>query len=91
MLLAVPYNNQLTAMLGHGVYECEYIKEDSVWKFRKMHFYLVFRTPWDQGWVKTPVVHSMAKGTPDQPSTVYKPLPEGYVVPFHFKNPVTNK
>jgi hypothetical protein len=91
MLLATPLNNQLTALLGHGVYECEYTKESDIWKFRKMHFYLVFRTPWDQGWVKTPVVHSMAKGTPDQPTTVYKPLPASYTVPFHFSNPVTGK
>jgi hypothetical protein len=50
MLLATPLNNQLTALLGHGVYECVYIKESDIWKFKKMHFYLVFRTPWDQGW-----------------------------------------
>jgi hypothetical protein len=91
ILLAVPYNNQLTAMVGFGVYETEYIKENGVWAFKKMHFYLVFRTPLNEGWAKTPVVYSMAKGTPDKPSTVYKPLPERYIVPFHYKNPVTGK
>ena len=91
MLLAVPYQGQLTALLGHGVYECEYIKEGAIWLFRKMHFYLVFRTPLDQGWVKVPVVHSMAAGTPDRPATVYQPLPASYKVPFHYPNPVTPK
>jgi len=91
MLLSVPLNGELTAMLGHGVYENEYIKENGIWKFRKMHFYLTFRSPLDKGWVKMPVVHSMARGTPDLPTTVYKPLPENYQVPFHYKNPVTGK
>lgn len=89
MLLAVPWKDGLTAMLGHGVYDVDYVKESGIWQFKKLHFYLTFRTPLDQGWVKIPVVHSMAAGTPDAPSTVYKPLPEGYIVPFRFKHPVT--
>jgi hypothetical protein len=91
ILLATPLNNQLKAALGYGVYEDEYVKENKVWKFKKMHFYLVFRTPLEEGWVKTPVVLSMAKGSPDLPTTVYKPYPAGYVVPYHYKNPVTGK
>ena len=85
--------------LGYGINEnriykfdwIKYIKENNIWKFKKMHFYLVFRTPLDEGWVKTPVVLSMAKGSADLPATVYKPYPSGYVIPFHFKNPVTGK
>jgi len=91
ILLAVPYKDELTAMVGYGVYEVEYIKEKGVWAFKKMHFYLTFRTPLHEGWVKTPVVYSMASGTPDKPATVYKPLPDRYIIPFHYKNPVTNK
>ena len=91
ILLGVPYKDELTAMVGFGVYEVGYIKEDGVWSFRKMHFHLIFRTPLHEGWVKTPVVYSMAAGTPDKPSTIYKPLPDRYVVPFHYKNPVTNQ
>ena len=91
ILLGVPYHNELTAMVGFGVYEVDYIKEHGVWAFKKMHFHLIFRTPLHEGWVKTPVVYSMAGGKPDKPSTVYKPLPERYVVPFHYNNPVTDK
>jgi hypothetical protein len=91
ILLAVPYNKELTAMVGFGVYEVEYVKEGSIWAFKKMHFYLIFRTPLHEGWAKTPVVYSMANGTPDKPSTVYKPLPDRYIVPFHYNNPVTEK
>ena len=91
MLLATPINEALRAMIGYGVYEVEYIKEDGIWKFKKIHFYLTFRTPLDEGWVKTPVMISMARGTPDLPTTVYKPYPEKYITPFHYKNPVTGR
>lgn len=91
MLLATPVEGELKALLGHGIYEVEYIKEDGIWKFKKMHFYLNFRAPLEEGWVKTPVVISMAKGTPDLPPTVYKPYPEKYIVPFHYKHPITGK
>ncbi len=91
MLLAVPLYGNIRAMLGHGVYEDEYIKEKGIWQFKKMHYYLTFRTPLDEGWVKTPVVHSMARGTPDLPSTGYEPYPGGFIAPFHYKNPVTQR
>jgi hypothetical protein len=93
MLIATPINGELKAVLGHGVYEVEYMKQDGVWKFGKMHFYLTFRTPLDEGWVKTPVVVSMKSPHKlyDLPTTVYKPHPERFIVPFHYKNPVTGK
>jgi hypothetical protein len=92
MLLASPLKPpEVTAMLGHGVYEDEYVKEDNIWKIKKMRYYLTFRTPLDEGWVKTPVVLSMARGTPDLPSTGYKPYPQGFIAPFHYKNPVSGK
>ena len=40
----------------HGIYENTYVKEDGVWKFKKLHFNLVFRTPFEDGWLKVPVV-----------------------------------
>jgi hypothetical protein len=91
MLLASNLPSGVKAMLGHGVYEDEYVKEDHIWKIKKMHYYLTFRTPLDEGWVKTPVVLSMARGTPDLPSTGYKPYPQGFVAPFHYPNPVSGK
>jgi hypothetical protein len=91
MLLATPLNGNIRAMQGHGVYEDEYIKENGIWQFKKMRYYLTFRTPLDEGWVKTPVVHSMAKGTPDLASTGYQPYPEKFIAPFHFKNPVSHR
>lgn len=91
MLLATPLNGNIRALQGHGVYEDEYTKENGVWQFKKMRYFLTFRTPLDEGWVKTPVVHSMAKGTADLPSTGYKPYPEKFIAPFHYKNPVSQR
>ena len=91
MFIATPVNNELRAVIGHGVYEVSYVKEEGIWKFGKMHFYLTFRTPLDEGWVKNPVVISMARQNHDLPTTVYKPYPENYIVPFHYRHPVTGK
>jgi hypothetical protein len=95
--VALPVKGELRAMWGHGEYENEYIKEDGKWKFTKLHFFLTFRTPYEDGWVKTPVLEGvpleMVPETlrPDKPSTVYKPYPSGYIFPFHFKHPITGK
>ena len=75
---------------GHGIYENEYVKEDGKWKFRKLYFNLTFRTPFEDGWLKTPVVGQAINDPvkPDRPPTAYHPYPSGYVVPYHWENPV---
>jgi hypothetical protein len=78
----------------HGVYENEYVKEAGKWKIKKLYFNLTFRTPYEDGWLKVPVVgqHGPDKVIkPDAPPTAYTPYPSGYHVPFHFKHPVTSK
>ena len=78
----------------HGTYENDYVKENGKWKFKKLHFNLVFRTPFEDGWLKVPVVgqHGPDKVIkPDAPPTAYFPYPSGYHVPFSFKHPITGK
>jgi hypothetical protein len=78
----------------HGVYENEYVKEDGKWKFKKLYFNLVFRTPYEEGWLKVPVVGQYGPSTevpPDAPPTAYLPYPLGYEVPFSFKHPKSGK
>ena len=78
----------------HGTYENEYVKEDGKWKIKKLHFNLTFRTPYEEGWLKVPVVGQHGPNAlvkPDAPPTAYHPYPSGYHVPFSFKNPVTGK
>jgi hypothetical protein len=77
-----------------GVYENDYVKENGKWKIKKLHFYLTFRTPFEDGWLKVPVVgfhgpDPVAK--PDEPTTVHSPYPSGYHVPVHYKHPITGK
>jgi hypothetical protein len=78
---------------GHGVYENEYVKEGRQWKFKKLYFNLTFQTPYEDGWLKTPVISRTKDYTvkPDKPSTAYYPYPSGYVVPYHWKNPMSNE
>ena len=78
----------------HGVYENEYVKEDGKWKFKKLYFNLTFRTPYEDGWLKVPVVGQNGPDEvikPDAPPTAYFPYPSGYHVPFHFKHLITGK
>jgi hypothetical protein len=50
--LPAPVTEQVTPMWLCGKYEMDYIKEDNRWKFLHLRFFLIFRTPYDQGWVK---------------------------------------
>ena len=78
----------------HGIYENEYVKEEGKWKFKKIHFNLNFRTPYEEGWLKVPVVGQLGPDLeipPDEPPTAYYPYPSGYHVPFSFKHPITGK
>lgn len=39
-----------------GSYHNEYVRENGVWKISLFKFKYNFRTPYDEGWVKTPVI-----------------------------------
>ena len=77
---------------GHGIYENEYVKENGEWKFKKLYFNLTFQTPYEDGWLKTPVISRLERDPvkPDKPSTAYFPYPSGYRVPCHWKNDPTD-
>lgn len=84
---------------NEGVYENKYVKEDGVWKFRKMKFWSTFFTPYEGGWAKQepPPIGwgaNMASDDlpPDRPSDPgYRMYPRYFVPPFHFDNPVSGK
>lgn len=78
----------------HGTYENEYVKENGVWKLKKLYFNLTFRTPYESGWLKVPVVGQNGPDKvikPDASPTAYFPYPSGYHVPFSFTHPVSGK
>jgi hypothetical protein len=82
---------------GEGVYENEYVKEDGVWKIRKLHWFATFVAPYEGGWLdadpKAIEEYALGRGvTPDRPPSMqYEPYPGVFVPPFHYPNPVTGE
>jgi hypothetical protein len=88
------HDGELRQLWAHGIYENEYVKEDGKWKIKKLFFFLNFRTPYEDGWLKTPVVSHNgpdANIPPDAPPTNFHPFPSGVHFPPHFKHPITGK
>ena len=90
------------AFWNEGTYENDYVKEDGVWKFKKLKFWSRYFTEFDKGWAKQgipPIGDSANKPNPDYPPDEPSPpedlhsmYPEYYFVPpFHYPNPVSGK
>lgn len=77
-LLQLTRNAQGLPMWGSGIYENELVKEDGVWKFKRLHFYRTWLVDYKDGWA-TPV-----KGE----GQLY---PSRFTPPFHYRNPVSGR
>ncbi len=90
---ALPRRGELRALIGCGIWENEYIKENGVWKLLKVFWNDIISSPLDEGWVKTPYLSNppMANRPPPGPNTHFATYPSGYIFPYHYKNPVTGK
>ena len=90
---ALPRGGKLRALVGYGIWEMDYIKEDGVWKIWKLLFYDIFSSPIEEGWVKTPFINNPPAKV--RPPAVrgkdMRPYPSGYILAYHYKNPVTGK
>jgi len=85
---------QQFAIWAEGVFSNDYVKEDGVWKFKSMHYYATFYTPYADGWAKTALPNNgpSKEFPPDAPPSVqYDVFPGSYIPPYHFPNPVTGK
>jgi hypothetical protein len=91
-LEALPIEGVVRPVFSSGIYENEYVREGGKWKFKKLHWFRIFLTPFEDGWVKTPVL-DIRKHRPkaDRPPTANNPYPSGYIFPFHYKHPITGK
>jgi hypothetical protein len=77
-----------------GPYENEYVKEDGVWRIRKLHWYTTVSGSYDKGWHKQayPANSVLTDLPPDRPpSQVYKSWPDFFLPPYHYTNPITGK
>ena len=83
-----------SAQWAEGTYENEYVKEDGVWKIKKLHYYMTYYVDYYKGWDQggNPPPGPIARFPPDQPTTVpYKLYPDVFIPPYHYTNPVTGK
>ncbi len=88
------HEGELRQLWGNGIYENEYVKEDGKWMFKKVFFFLNFRTPYEDGWLNVPVIGQngpSAEVPPDSPPTFYYPYPAGVHLKPHYKHPITGK
>jgi hypothetical protein len=96
-------DNRVTQAMVCGVYENEYIKEEGIWKFWKIKWVPFYSFSPENGWVKPERLAKkelLADGqtrfpdwwNPDLPGKgIDFSYPSGYILPFHFKHPVTGK
>jgi hypothetical protein len=83
-----------SAQWGEGTYENEYVKENGVWKFKSLHFFVTYYIDYDKGWDKggNPPPGTIKGFPPDQPPSVnYKTFPDVFIPSYHYKNPVTGR
>ena len=93
--------------LACGIYENDFIKEDGVWKLWKIKWVPVYSGTPATGWVKPErIAKPRSPAKPMKEGEVMVPdwwksdlpakgiaysYPSGYILPFHFKHPVTGK
>ena len=94
---ALPAGEGVLQAWANGIYTSKYLKENGKWKIWKLVWYPVLMVPPDAGWVKSDrVAHITPENLPkppmaDKPRDIDPLYPSGYIVPFHYRHPVSGK
>jgi hypothetical protein len=96
--VAAPHGKGVGQSIMNGIYENEYIKQDGKWKFKRIHWAMNYMMKPGPGLVapeRLAAADSEFKMTwpePDIPPTRFDArYPSGYILPFHYKHPITGK
>jgi hypothetical protein len=94
--VALPAGKGVRPISLNGIYTVEYVRENSKWKINKLKFHPIILASPGEGWVKKERIAAVAPGEggkrgPAKPMDSDARYPSGYIVPFHFKHPVTEK
>jgi hypothetical protein len=97
--VALPMSKGVYQFISNGIYTADYIKEDGVWKILKLMWNPLYTAPPGKGWVKPERIAAIEKvnlrkygsAQADKPRDIDPRYPSGYIVPFHYKHPVTGK
>lgn len=79
---------------GSGVYENEYVKQDGVWKIRRLQLFVRFYAPYEGGWTRTTAALNARYGRSTAkadrgPTTRYETWPVRFTAPLHFAGETT--
>ncbi|MET0280149.1 MAG: nuclear transport factor 2 family protein [Steroidobacteraceae bacterium] len=74
---------------GSGVYENEYVKQDGVWKIRRLQLFLRFYAPYEGGWTHATAAlnarYGRSTARADRPPTTrYDSWPARFTPPMHY-------
>jgi hypothetical protein len=102
--VALPRGEGVRQMFTTGIYISEYVKKDGKWQILKLMWNPLYTAAPDKGWVAPERLAAAAVPSPgntqqafsnspkpDKPRDVDGRYPSGYIVPFHYKHPVTGK
>ncbi|MBN1367639.1 MAG: nuclear transport factor 2 family protein [Dehalococcoidales bacterium] len=65
--------NKVFAMWQTGKYDITFVKENEEWKYGLFKWYVIFRTPYDKGWVEKPIIESLRQDDSPQIGSLYSP------------------
>jgi hypothetical protein len=98
--VSLPRGEGVHQMMTDGIYLSEYIKKDGKWQIQKLMWNPLYTASPEKGWVAPERLEAAKQSRPpsfsnspkpDKPRDVEARYPSGYIVPFHYKHPVTGK